>query len=64
LENKSGNDITDMYIGLWTDPDLGGAGDDLVGCDPENNLFYCYNSTNSDSDYGQFVPAVGFMVEV
>ena len=28
--NKGGNTIDDMYIGLWSDPDLGDAGDDLL----------------------------------
>ena len=31
--NKGSDDLVDTYMGLWSDPDLGYAGDDLVGCD-------------------------------
>ena len=53
------NDITDMYIGLWDDPDLGDAGDDFVGCDTDLSLGYCYND-GSDNDYGDAAPALGY----
>ena len=48
------------YLSLWADPDLGGAGDDLVGCNPDIGLGYCYNATNQDKAYGNAPPAVGF----
>jgi len=57
--NMGGNEITDMYIGLWDDPDLGYAGDDFVGCDIELSLGYCYND-GADSDYGAAAPAIGY----
>lgn len=57
--NKGGNDITDMFIGLWDDPDLGDAGDDFVGCDTTLSLGYCYND-GADSDYGPAAPALGY----
>mgnify|MGYP001471547411 CR=1 FL=1 len=57
--NKGGNEITDMYIGLWDDPDLGYAGDDFVGCDTTLSLGYCYND-GADSDYGAAAPAIGY----
>ena len=62
LYNKGSNSIDDFYIGLWLDPDLGGSGDDLIGCDTNRNLFYCYNSTNSDAQYGSTPPALGVKV--
>jgi hypothetical protein len=52
--------LQDMYVSLWADPDLGGAGDDLVGCDTTLSLGYCYNATNSDQIYGSAPPAVGY----
>jgi len=52
IENKGENFIEDAYIGLWFDPDLGDAFNDLVGCDPEINLGYCYNADNNDGVYG------------
>lgn len=57
--NKGGNTIDDFHIGLWADPDLGGAGDDLIGCDTLDNLFYTYNADNDDSQYGTTPPALG-----
>jgi len=58
--NKSPNVIDSCYVSLWADPDLGGASDDLVGCDTILSLGYCYNATNSDNTYGSSPPAVGY----
>jgi len=60
--NKGQNEIKDMYFGHWSDPDLGDAGDDYVGCDTLLNLLYCYNAPNTnDLVYGFPVPAVGYI---
>ncbi len=58
--NKSKNIIDSMYIGYWSDPDLGYAADDYVGCDSTLNLAYCYNSRNGDYLAGTPAPAVGY----
>ena len=60
IMNKGGKTLTNMFVSLWSDPDLGGASDDLVGCDTALSLGFCYNATNSDSKYGSTPPAVGF----
>jgi hypothetical protein len=60
--NKGTSFLQDAYIGVWSDPDLGGATDDLVGCDPGLSLGYCYNATNGDAQYGASPPAVGFQL--
>jgi hypothetical protein len=60
--NKGGNSIDDMYIGLWSDPDLGDAGDDFVGCDTTLGLGFCWND-GVDADYSSYsggTPAVGY----
>ena len=60
--NKGGNNIDDMYIGLWSDPDLGDAGDDFVGCDTTLGLGFCWND-GVDSYYSTYsggTPAVGY----
>ena len=57
--NKGGNEITDMFVGLWDDPDLGDAGDDFVGCDTDLSLGYCYND-GPDNEYGDAAPAIGY----
>ena len=58
--NKGGNTLDSCYIMFWSDPDLGGAGDDLVGCDIPLSLGYVYNATNTDQVYGDRPPAVGY----
>ncbi len=62
LYNKGGNQIDSCYFGFWVDPDLGGAFDDLVGCDTLNDIMFCYNSTNNDQHYGSAPPSVGFKI--
>jgi PKD repeat protein len=59
LTNKSFDPLDSAYVGLWLDPDLGGATDDLAGCDVGRRLGYVYNATNSDAQYGSSPPAVG-----
>ena len=58
--NKGDNIIDSCYVSLWADPDLGGASDDLVGCDTVLSLGYCYNATNNDQTFGSSPPAVGY----
>ena len=58
--NKSGQTIQDAYIGIWSDPDVGQATDDYVGCDTILNIGYCYNGDSLDRDYGLYPPAVGY----
>ncbi|MBU1099829.1 MAG: T9SS type A sorting domain-containing protein [Bacteroidetes bacterium] len=60
LINKSEFDYTDFYCGIWSDPDVGSAGDDFVGCDTLLDLGYAYNAYQVDSEYGDSPPAVGF----
>jgi hypothetical protein len=58
--NKGGNTLDSTYVSLWSDPDLGGAGDDLVGVDVDKSMGFVYNATNNDNLYGSSPPAVGF----
>ena len=57
--NKGGQQLDRTFVSLWSDPDLGGAGDDLEGCDTTRSLGYAYNATNNDFIYGATPPAVG-----
>jgi hypothetical protein len=59
LFNKSGADITDFFISMWQDPDIGGAEDDLNGCDTLHDIYYSYNGHDSDAVYGLTPPALG-----
>ena len=62
--NKNPVPITDMYLTVWSDPDLGQFADDLVGSDKALGLGYCYNGGASDAQYtavlGIAPPAVGY----
>ncbi|MFH1844427.1 MAG: T9SS type A sorting domain-containing protein [bacterium] len=60
--NKGLDLLTDAYVSVWMDPDLGGSWDDLVGCDTLLSLGYCYNATNDDEIYGSTPPAVGVVI--
>jgi PKD repeat protein len=62
LRNKGANTLQDAYVSVWSDPDVGGYTDDIVGCDTTLALGYCYNATNSDEQYGSSPPAVGFQL--
>lgn len=50
LINKSVEAIEDTRIAFWHDFDLGCYTDDLIGCSPEQNTFFVYNSTNLDAN--------------
>jgi len=53
--NRSTTQYNDVYIGLWSDMDLGNALDDYVGCDSLLSAGFTYNGDNDDesvSGYG------------
>ena len=55
--------IDSMFIGQWSDPDLGDYSDDFAGCDTTLGLSYVYNSTDTDAVYRSFAlppPSVGY----
>lgn len=62
--NKSNFVWDSTRISIISDPDLGYAGDDYIGCDTLRNLGYCYNADNDDAggsySYGLNPPAFGF----
>ncbi len=49
--NRGERTLDNCYFSLWSDPDLGLAGDDLVGCDTTLDLGFVYNANNSDQKY-------------
>ncbi len=58
--NKSDMDYDSVYVSAWSDPDMGDASDDLVGCDTTLSLGFCYNGLPVDATYGAEPPAIGF----
>lgn len=61
--NRSANDYHDMYLGFWTDADLGNPWDDYIATDVMNHSFYVYNADDTDeasqssAGYGENPPA-------
>ncbi len=60
IVNKGRSTISDMYVGLWADIDLGDFGDDATGSDSTLSLAYFYTANESDGVYGSPGPAFGF----
>lgn len=58
--NKGGSAWNNTHFSIVSDPDLGNASDDWVGCDTIRNMGFCYNGFNNDQIYGIAPPAVGF----
>jgi hypothetical protein len=72
--NKGGVDIgnrqmgafylDNIYLCQWSDPDVGSAGDDLVGCDSLLSLGFAYNGYPTDNGYARYSlppPSVGYL---
>ncbi len=63
--NRSSFQLSNTYMTVWTDADLGYYGDDYIGCDVKRGLGYIYNSDNYDETqsgtlgYGSSIPALG-----
>ncbi|MBK7632044.1 MAG: hypothetical protein IPJ23_15310 [Ignavibacteriales bacterium] len=63
ITDRTANPISfdNMYFSMWSDVDLGDAGDDYVGVDTTLSLQYCYNASATDATYNPLPPpAVGF----
>ncbi|MCE1163785.1 MAG: carboxypeptidase regulatory-like domain-containing protein [Bacteroidetes bacterium] len=65
--NKGTNRWDSTYMGIFSDPDLGDAVDDFIGCDTIRQMGYCYNADNMDGtgnppSYGANPPAVGMIL--
>lgn len=62
--NRSNKDYHDVYLGLFTDFDIGDFSDDYIGCDSAKSTFFAYNGDSEDGDgsghtYGINPPAQG-----
>jgi len=52
-------DFNEMYITMWSDPDLGDASDDFMGSDTTLSLVYIYNANLTDAVYSPLNPPAG-----
>jgi hypothetical protein len=69
LINRATDPIDSTFFAMWTDPDLGCAEDDYIGCDTSLSLMYVYNQDPIDGitnntcggvpTYNDKVPMVG-----
>ena len=67
LFNRGAHNLEDVYIGTWTDMDLGYYLDDYVGCNVPLNLGYTFNGDMLDegaNGYGLYPPAQGLCKDV
>lgn len=57
--NRSSLNYTRVYLGVYTDIEIGDVFNDrdYVGCDSSLNMSYSYNSTDNDIQYGNKPPA-------
>lgn len=61
--NKGDGDLTDAYITLFSDPDVGDYTNDLIGVDVDLSMMYVYNGVTTDDQYAEFglaPPAAGY----
>ncbi|MCK9281666.1 MAG: hypothetical protein M0P71_13655, partial [Melioribacteraceae bacterium] len=52
--------FTDMYVSMWSDPDIGSGFQNLTGCDTTLNMGYVFHADRTDEYYFDSPPAVGF----
>ncbi|MCB0704255.1 MAG: T9SS type A sorting domain-containing protein [Saprospiraceae bacterium] len=67
LINRATESIDSFATALWIDPDLGCFQDDYIGCSPDDQMAYVYNSDDFDEDclvpgYGENIPVLGIRV--
>jgi hypothetical protein len=66
--NRSPINYHDVYVGMWSDVDLGYYGDDYIGSNVADNYGYAYNADATDESvagnngYGTYIPAQGFNI--
>ncbi len=59
ITNVGNTHLDSVFVGRWSDIDLGDPTDDLGGVDTTLNLGYVYNQ-NDDFSYGLIPPAIGY----
>lgn len=60
VRNASAFVWDEAYLGVWVDPDVGLAANDLVGCDVPRALGYAYTAASAvETIWGAYQPVVG-----
>lgn len=52
--NKRNENLNDMYVAQWCDPDVGNYSDDVVGSDSVLSLGFAYNGSENDDEFASF----------
>ncbi len=66
--NRSADNYHNVYVGMWSEVDIGYYDDDYIGCNVSGNYGYGYNADNNDQSSGAFIgyanypPAQGFAI--
>ena len=65
--NKTANTYPNFYFGMWSDIDIGNAGNEFVECDVTRSCYFQYNNgtdANSGSTlgYGNYHPTQGVVI--
>lgn len=61
IYNRSNNNYHDVYLGAFTDIDIGDGSDDYIGCDSAKNFYYMYNSNEYDKNSDRTSQGVYFL---
>ena len=58
IYNRSNNDYSNVYMGIWSDSNIGSSVDDFLGCNPGYNYGFHYNGSSIDGmdDFGCYGP--------
>ena len=65
--NRSDRTYDSVVVAVHSDVNIGGADDDFIGCDPELDMFYLYNTDPIDESlfgslgFGEHPPAMGIV---
>jgi len=54
--NRSTLNLSNTYLGIYSDIDIGGEWDDYIECDIANGMYFAFNADSSDSIYGNNPP--------
>ena len=67
IYNRSSNNYSDTYVGIWNDGNIGSYADDFLGCNPSHNYGFQYNGVPIDGGenlgcYGSIPPMLGTVI--
>jgi hypothetical protein len=66
--NKTANTYPNFYFGLWSDIDIGNAGNEFVECDVTRSCYFQYDNNGTDANsggtlgYGNYHPTQGVVI--